>query len=304
MLYAKKSTDVGAPSLTGAAGGLISVLDYCLVTTAGWTKSFTATNEATYRAPAGNRLYLGVTDTTANNSRLRGFETASAAGVAQVNGTGPFPTDLQLSGGMYFGKSSDTGTARAWWFYGDDRCFWFICSPQGSTSKSVFFWGDFIKTKTSDAYNTMLRAQNAADTTGGYTNNIASYTQASVANATDGYGYIPRAHTQLGGARGISLLTSHSHLSGAQQWPSSGAIALPAPCSGKLVLSPALVSEPTVDVRGVVPALYFSPHQRSLFSDLQEITGTGEYSGKTFTIFQFTSSSGLICLETSDTWYV
>ena len=47
--------DAGAPTLSAAAGALISVLDACLVNgygakpAAGWTKAFSGTNQAAYR---------------------------------------------------------------------------------------------------------------------------------------------------------------------------------------------------------------------------------------------------------------
>ena len=34
----------GAPTLSGTAGSLVAVLDFCLVTTLGWTKPFSGTN--------------------------------------------------------------------------------------------------------------------------------------------------------------------------------------------------------------------------------------------------------------------
>ena len=62
-----RSSDAGAPSLTGAAGSLIALLDACLRTGygtkagAGWTKPFTGTNIAAFRQGAGgNGRYLRV----------------------------------------------------------------------------------------------------------------------------------------------------------------------------------------------------------------------------------------------------
>lgn len=52
--------DAGAPTLSAAAGALISVLDACLVNgygakpAAGWTKAFSDTNQAAYRQGAGS----------------------------------------------------------------------------------------------------------------------------------------------------------------------------------------------------------------------------------------------------------
>lgn len=43
----------GAPTLTGAIGSLIALLDFCLVTALGWTKAQSGTNLATYISPTG-----------------------------------------------------------------------------------------------------------------------------------------------------------------------------------------------------------------------------------------------------------
>ena len=77
-IYYYTNTSPGAPTLTGAAGSLITLLDWLLVTNLGWTKEFSGTNLASYRAATGNRFYLGVDDTTALYSRVRGFATMTA----------------------------------------------------------------------------------------------------------------------------------------------------------------------------------------------------------------------------------
>mgnify|MGYP000538869411 CR=1 FL=1 len=57
LRYNNNGTSAGAPALSGSAGSLITVLDFCLVTTLGWTKT-AGTNNGIYRAPTGNRRYL------------------------------------------------------------------------------------------------------------------------------------------------------------------------------------------------------------------------------------------------------
>lgn len=70
----------------------------------GWEKVFSATNKAAYRSTdaAGSRFYLYVDDTGTQFARVRGFEAMSDIST----GTGPFPTDAQMSGGGALNKSS------------------------------------------------------------------------------------------------------------------------------------------------------------------------------------------------------
>ena len=73
-----KSTDAGAPVLTGQVGKMIAVLDWVLVTKGGWAKAFTGTNLAAYRSNTGNRFYLRVDDTQTIFTRLRGYRAMTA----------------------------------------------------------------------------------------------------------------------------------------------------------------------------------------------------------------------------------
>jgi hypothetical protein len=112
--------DVGAPTLSGTAGALIGVLDHALVTGQGWSKVYSGTNLAVYRAPAGNQLYLRVDDTGTTAARIVGYETMSAVST----GTGPFPTEAQVAGGLYAPKSANVNaTARNWVIVANDRFF-------------------------------------------------------------------------------------------------------------------------------------------------------------------------------------
>ena len=55
-------------------------------------------------------------------ARLRGFESMTAAGVVVADGSGPFPTDGQVSGGCYVRKSNASSTAdRDWVAFGDEK---------------------------------------------------------------------------------------------------------------------------------------------------------------------------------------
>ncbi len=100
---------VGIPD--GAATGTITALR----APAGWEKVFAdGTTRAAYRSldhAAHNGLILYVDDTGTTTARVRGFESMTDIDT----GTGPFPTDAQLSGGLWWAKSNTADTvARPW----------------------------------------------------------------------------------------------------------------------------------------------------------------------------------------------
>lgn len=119
----------------------------------GWTKPFTGTNLAVYRAPEGNRYFLRIDDTNAQYMTVRMFET-----MYDVNtGTGGSST-------VYWRKSSTSdSTARAWFVVGGDRGFYFTSGWNASYAIThyVHGFGDFVSYKENDLYNTILIGSNA-----------------------------------------------------------------------------------------------------------------------------------------------
>lgn len=281
----------GAPALTGAAGSLIGILDFALVATLGWTKSFSTTNVATYRAPAGNRFYLAVDDSSTLNTRLRGFEAATTYGVAVASGSGPYPTDAQVNGGLYHHKSTDTGTTREWTILGDNKCFYL--TNLTSSAYSALFFGDFISSKAGDSFNSCLAAEEAPASASAFA------TQASTLVVTSGV-FCARSYTQVGGSvkhgRGADPLRCN-----ATGTMGAGGLPYPSPIEGGLVLAPVTLIETTSGIRGKFPGLWSPCHARPLANG-DTFTGTGTLTGKTF-LARHLSASGQMMLETSDTWY-
>jgi hypothetical protein len=151
--------DASAPVLANTAGAFITVLDAVLVNgygsqpAAGWTKDFSGTNLAVYRAPAltgspseGLRYYYRFDDTQTTEARVRGYETMS-----DVNtGTNPFPTAGQATNGAIFAKNA---AAFHWYIIADDQTVFVyvrtglatsIISPSstGLTTDRLFIFGD------------------------------------------------------------------------------------------------------------------------------------------------------------------
>lgn len=294
-VYFKKTGDAGVPTLNGAAGSLITLLDYCLVTTAGWTKSYSGTNLATYRPPSGNQHYLAVDDTGTLNARVRGFVTCTAAGVAEANGTNPFPTDAQMSGGGYLYKSSDTGTARNFVFVGSDKGFYLSINGDG-TYNYTFFFGDIVSYKSGDAYHTLIVAN--TNTSPGSYNHFATL-QSSFA-VTSGH-WMARINGQTGASIQVGKVSNYTLSNAAGSLGASGAT-YPDSVGNSLLASPAFIVEaPPINIRGHMPGLVNPLHNKPM-AHLDTFTGGGDLSGKTFVVLN-NGTGSQFCIETSDTWY-
>lgn len=219
MAYAEyRSTDSGAPTLNGTPGSLIGLLDACLVNgygskaSAGWTKDYSGTNKAVYRPSHGSRFFMRVLDDGSDGTngarvaRVRGYETMSDVDT----GTGPFPTDAQVSGGLFVGKSSTAdSTARPWVVLADGKRVILMIAHHASHTQSYTqsFFGDLGGVSAADAYAAMLAA--AKNTTNAIDVNVGSSQFGSslvhgTASAT-ATGYSPRARVGTGTSSGAHI---------------------------------------------------------------------------------------------------
>lgn len=291
------NTDASAPTFNGSAGSLIGVLNACLVngygskSSAGWAKSFTGTNIATYKAPAANSMYLGVDDTTTLYSRLRGFETATAAGVAAGSGTGLFPTDAQLSGGGYLYKSNDTSTTRAWVLIASGSAFYFFNSANEATNyRTMYFFGKLASYKSGDAFGSAIICGTTSTDYSNQTLGVGSMGATSVGH------FLARSFTQIGSS--LAFGVAYQQIRGAAF--GSGGVAYPSPIEGALLLDRCYVMEPNSSIRGHLPGAWNPMHARP-FSSGDTFTGTGGLAGRSFFVRELLSSYQII-IETSDTW--
>ena len=282
----------GVPVLNGDVGSLVTLLDYLLVTTLGWTKVFTGTNIAAYRAPTGNRFYLGVDDTLTLNARVRGFESMTAAGVGVDSGTNPFPTDAQQSGGDYIYKGANTTTARNWWFASDGKIFHLSINAQ--SYYALFSFGDFYSNKSADQYNSLIMGEIS---TNNYSYGLIVTT--SISGTPKSGAFAARSYTGLGGSQGIYKSIDGSLGS---TGIGTGGASYPSAVEGALMLSRIRIGEPISgsSFRGVLPGLWAPMHSKPL-GDGDTFSGTGELLGRTF-VARNVSDAGQVMVETSDTW--
>lgn len=317
-----RSTDTSAPSLTGQAGSLITVLDAVLVngygskTAAGWGKALSGTNVAAYRPASGNRFYLGVDDSDAQNARMRGFEAMGTAGVAQAGSgnTGPFPTDTQVSGGAYVYKSSAASAQVRPWLILASATFFVMfydngqasATPNTSGYQGVFYFGDFFPLIASDLYNTCIGGNTSASS-GSPTHLSDSITNVGTTNAVATYA--PRGYAGSGGAVAMSRLSFGYMLTGSQASGSAtGATVSPYPANGVggLMMAPILLIEAPATGscahRGVLPCVFFMPHSASVFTQGDTFSGatSTQLAGRTFEIVRERFNNGGFFVETSN----
>lgn len=181
----------------------------------GWLKPYVGTNKAAYKSasPESTGMLLRVDDTLAQYAVVSGYESMSDV----ESGTGIFPTLLQASSRLGWGKSSTSNTtARPWSLFGDDRLMYFLRSPSSANSSAqLHMFGDLVSDRVAgDPYCCFIS---------GYNNPPSSTTNIPCGVATvDGYSstdviYAARPYTQLGGAAQCgtySLRISGSSLSG------------------------------------------------------------------------------------------
>lgn len=153
------SQDPGAPPLYGAAGRMIAVLDWVLVTKGGWSKPFSGTNLAAYRSAGGNRFYLRVDDTQTTYARLRGYRAMTAIS----SGSNIFPATAYAATATWgAAKSIAAGTVpRKYWGIRTNRYLALYVEPgdpgsDGAVLRNLFAFGDIPSFCESDSFNTVL----------------------------------------------------------------------------------------------------------------------------------------------------
>lgn len=298
--------DASAPALTNTAGSLIGVLDACLVngygskSSLGWTKEYSGTNTASYRAPAGTRPYLWVGDTSTTATQLRGYMTMTTATDAGLDG---FPTTTQATNGEYFYKSAAAGTNRPWFLVGDGKRFHLFAansladfpSSLNTTAISGMFFGDIISYLPGDSYCAAIFSAVGTTATSSWYNALNSYTAISAH-------YMCRDYTQTGTS--LQFCKSSSSYGTSTAIGSIGST-YPDPATGGMLMSRVVVVEPTTKVvRGHIPGLWNPHHVRP---GTPEDTFSGKagtsLAGRTFIIMPSVgSANGNVVLETSDTW--
>lgn len=227
----------------------------------GFSKVYSGTNKAVYRADdiMSSRLYLRVADDGtgfATYARIRGYESMSDVDT----GTGPFPTDAQISGGLYWGKSSAaSSTARAWRLIGDSQGVYLFSNQDGAGSWISAAWVDIPSEKAGDAFRTLI--------IGGTVTTVSNQGYLHLINNPAGH-YFARSYVQTGTSIAVFKLSHHIAANGIGFY----GIAYPAPMGGQFYCAPVDVWEGTTyaaatALRGPLPGIYAPLHQSAQLTD-------------------------------------
>ena len=309
------SSDASAPSLSGTAGALVSVLDACLVNGygskggAGWTIAYTATNKRAYLQGAGSSgMVLYIDDTgvaTVNEALATGFESMSSI----TAGLGQFPLTSQVNLGGVFGgavmwRKTVNATVRNWTVVADSTCFYVFMESGDVTSPvsaQTGYFGDIFPFKASDSYKPLLIGFNGNSNTASYFPVCCSNTNLTV----NGH-YMPRTWTGAGTSINVGKLAfapafgNNSSLGN----PGTGIFSYPNGPDGGLYLAPVHVVHSSA-MRGYMKGLW-SPQQNQPANHNDVFTGTGNMSGKTFLVQNVVNSGGgsgsQVFIEISNTW--
>jgi len=282
------------------------------VAPAGWAKAFSGTNLAAYRSSdvTGSRFYCRVDDTGARNARVRGYEA-----MTDINtGTGLFPTDAQVNGGVFWVKSNAAdATPRRWVVFADAK-FFYIAVSQANSLTAINFslsaaFGDLAGRSGTDVYATVCFGADSsleASTPGSQSNNYLPVLSSPV-----GHMALARAPSGLGGSvngarqyfQFMSPLGS-AYESGAA---TNGNIAFPNTSDGGLYLSPLVATSGTTtagvgQLRGRFPGAFCVPQfvGNSTFPHLNTIAGVTGYAGRRFSAIN--SASGVTFFDVTGPW--
>jgi hypothetical protein len=253
---------------------------------ANWDMPFSTTNKCCFRSKAADatRMFLAIDDTGTTTARVRGFEMMTD----YQSGTGPFPTDTQASGGLYWGKSSAAdATARQWYVIANDRTLYFgVMAGTVSSGMSSMMFGDIKSRKDYDPYSCIIMGSTSA------ANIISAGSQYSgdVMVSDFGYGYttmrfMPRGYQLIGSSKSV-LSVSQYHGSAAASALNSGGssffVTYPDPSDNSLVYSKMLAIH-DASVRGELPGFYFIPQIASANIGNYDIfqPTTGALAGRT-----------------------
>lgn len=130
-----KWTDSGAPQLLRAASSFIAILDFCLPQR-GWSKEFSATDKAVYRAGSGEGKFYQVIDDgnpRPGDSWMYSYAKVSAYDTMTAidTGIGKWATDVLVF------KTRGDNINPPWVCVFDEKGFWFITFPYATTDVAL-----------------------------------------------------------------------------------------------------------------------------------------------------------------------
>lgn len=265
----------------GAATGTITIR-YAPQTS--WSKVYAATNKAAYRSThvQSSGHYLRIDDTGTTTARVRGYESMTDVDT----GTGPFPTDAQMSGGGYWHKSTvASATAVKYRIFADER-FLVVAIAAGTGAPSATalgapprgFGDPIVLAQAGDAWCTLLSINGSGASSAGYASFVSQ-----LSSSANGMAVAPRAVTGLGGSVQMNnrAFTASPNLgSGTDDLLGI----LPSEVDGQVKTSKMYSRETTANKppRAIIPGVHYIPQTGSIgvLADGDIMTGSGELAGR------------------------
>lgn len=283
---------------TGVSDGTATGTIAAKLAGAGWTKLYSGTNLAAYQSSnvTSSKCVLRVDDTGTQNARVVSYESMTDIST----GIGPCPTNTQVSGGLYWPKSSASGgSARSWILVADDKAFYFKINTLSAGSQEcgiAYGAGDIIPARTSDAFGFAIMGSPSDISTSSVDQRIglAQSTYGAYSGSTIDF-YLQKSYTGIGsavvGGKFQESFTLRENTTGLNVSGQLGAVGFiyPNPADNTLILSQYGVFEgsPTSTTdskvyRGKLRGALFACHQiaTTVFSALDKIDGAGTLSGR------------------------
>lgn len=190
---------------TGVADGAATGSITSKLASAGWQQVFSATNITCLKptVPEATGCVLRIDDTGTTNARVRAYEAMTDVST----GVGPTPLDSQITGGLYWPKSTAANTAaKTWYLVADERGFYLAVAPAGSDRYTLLYGGDIASLKSGDAYGYLLTGNQADQTNAsGVPDGCVGYSHRSARAGA----YLVRTYTAIGQSTAAQRIGAH-----------------------------------------------------------------------------------------------
>ncbi|KAA9003478.1 hypothetical protein FJU31_04020 [Stenotrophomonas cyclobalanopsidis] len=325
-----KSTDSGAPQLSGQAGSLVALLDAVLVdgygtgvdrrSGAGWTKALSGLNKRAYRnnAVSGTGFYLQVEDPGPSGTGQIAFVRGYSAMTAFDTGLQPTPTATSRENGVLIAKSSELdGDSRRWIAIADSRIIYLFINPWPSANYyHPYFFGDYISYKAGDSNNWCVGNGGLTTFTSSIDYDQHIFTTANTYGSFD----VSRPALYLPSTAASSTSAAPGFLVGGYRegsWNAWGgnnryASPYPDPVGQGLLFNPIQIFESAIQPRGQLPGIIAPLHDRPLPPLVSQAAGQGFGDATTLFAVNFTGEiwrgaserqeGQVIFLEGGDWW--
>ncbi len=285
----------------GAATGSIT----SKLAAAGWSELYPGTANVLALKPSvpeATGCVVRLDDANAQNARVRAYESMSDAST----GSGMFPLDAQVNGGLFWPKSGSAGaTARPWFLIADERGFYLAVAPQGGDRYTLLYCGDIASFKSGDAYAYLVTG-NQADQTAVSTvpDGCCGYSHRS---ARDG-AYVARSHTGTGGALAVQRVGGHHNGPTADVYAGAAGYGYGTypngPNSGLMTGSLELFA---LGIRGVLPGLHHPIQDLGgAFASGTIVDGTDDLAGRSLMAIRTgppaSGAAGTVFIDLTGPW--